>query len=78
MVYPEDNTGIAGLSFDKSDLLQDSTDLHAKILRQTSLKYGKTATYVIPSIKVNGRGPYELTIPSMDTEWQVFSKIHKE
>ena len=48
MVYPEDNTGIAGLSFDESDLLQDSTDLHAKILRETSLKYGKTATYIIP------------------------------
>ena len=69
MVYPEDNTGIAGLSFDESDLLQDSTDLHAKILRETSLKYGKTATYIIPPSKLDGRGPYELTIPSMDTEW---------
>ena len=46
MVYPEGNTGIAGLSFDESDLLQNSTDLHAKILRETSLKYGKTTTYL--------------------------------
>ena len=69
MVYPEDNTGIAGLSFDDSDLLQSNTSLHAKILRETSLKYGKTATYYIPPTKLDCRGPYELTIPSMDTEW---------
>ena len=69
MVYPEDNTGIAGLSFDDSDLLQSNTSLHAKILRETSLKYGKTATYYIPPNKLDCWGPYELTIPSMDTEW---------
>ena len=69
MVYPEDSTGIGGLSFDETDLLQSSTNLHAKILRETSLKYGKTVTYYIPASKLDCRGPYELTIPSMDTEW---------
>ena len=69
MVYPEDNTGIAGLSFDDSDLLQSNTSLHAKILRETSLKYGKTATYYIPTNKLDCRGPYEHIISSMDTEW---------
>ena len=69
MVYPEDNTGIAGLSFDESDLLQSFTSLYSKILRETSLKYGKTATFYIPPNKLNCRGQYELAIPSMDTEW---------
>lgn len=69
MVYPEDSTGVAGLSFDESDLLQSSTSLYSKILRETSLKYGKTATFYIPPNKLNCRGQYELAIPSMDTEW---------
>ena len=69
MVYPEDSTGVAGLSFDESDLLQPSTSLHSKILRETSLKYGNTATFYIPPNKLDCRGPYELAIPSMDTEW---------
>ena len=69
MVYPEGNTSLAGLSFDESDLLQNSTDLHAKILRETSLKYGKTTTYYIPPSKLDCDGPYDLSIPSMDTEW---------
>ena len=69
MVYPEDSMGVAGLSFDESDLLQPSTSLHSKILRETSLKYGKTATFYIPPNKLDCQGPYELAIPSMDTEW---------
>ena len=69
MVYPEDSTGIAGLGFDEADLLQTSTSMHAKILRETSLKHGKTVTYYIPPSKLDCCGPYELTIPSMDTEW---------
>lgn len=69
MVYPEDSTGIAGLGFDEADLLQASTSMHAKILRETSLKHGKTVTYYIPPSKLDCRGPYELTILSMDTEW---------
>ena len=68
-VYPEKSEGLGGLGFDEHNLLQLATNLHAKTLRETSLKYGKTATYYIPPNKLDCRGPYELTIPSMDTEW---------
>ena len=69
MVYPENSEGLGGLGFEEMDLLQSATSLHAKTLKETSLKYGKTATYYIPQGKLEGRGPYEITIPSMDTEW---------
>ena len=71
MVYPESSEGLAGFGFDEHDLLQSATNLHAKTLRENSLKYGKTATYFIPPGKLEGGGPYELVIPSMDTEWTV-------
>ena len=41
MVYPEKSEGLGGLGFDEHDLLQSATNLHAKSLRETSLKYGK-------------------------------------
>ena len=55
MVYPEDNTGIAGLSFDDSDLLQSNTSLHAKRLRETCLKYGKMFCVYEIKIRVKER-----------------------
>ena len=62
MVYPEKSEGLGGLGFDEHDLLQSATNLHAKSLRETSLKYGKTATYYIPPGKLQGMGPYELQV----------------
>ena len=38
-------------------------------MKEASLKQGKTVTYFVPPSKLDGMGPYELTIPSMDTEW---------
>ena len=81
MVYPETSEGVGALGFDEHDLLQSATNLHAKTLKETSLKYGKTVTYFIPPGKLEGTGPYELVIPSMDTEWtdgesgQLFGKF---
>jgi hypothetical protein len=69
MVYPDKNEGIGGFGIDEHDLLQSATNLHARTLREASLKQGKTATYFIPPSKLDGLGPYELPIPSMDTEW---------
>ena len=69
MVYPEKSEGVGGLGFDQHDLLQSATNLHAKSLREASLKHGKTVTYFVPPSKLDGMGPYELGIPSMDTEW---------
>ena len=67
MVYPEKSEGVGGLGFDEMDLLQSATDLHAKTLKENTLKYGKTSTYFIPSRELEGTGPYQLPIPSMDT-----------
>jgi hypothetical protein len=69
MVYPDKNEGIGGFGIDEQDLLQSATNLHARTLREASLKQGKTATYFVPPSKLDGLGPYELSIPSMDTEW---------
>ena len=69
MVYPDKSEGIGGFGVDEQDLLQSATDLHARTLRDSSLKQGKTATYFVPQSKLDGLGPYELPIPSMDTEW---------
>ena len=69
MVYPDKNEGIGGFGIDEQDLLQSATNLHARTLREASLKQGKTATYFVPPSKLDGLGPYELPIPSMDTEW---------
>lgn len=69
MGFPESNEGIGGLAFDEMDLLQSSTDLHAKSLLETSLRNGKTVKYEIPPGKLDGNGPYDLNFPSMDTEW---------
>ena len=50
-------------------------------LKEASLKQGKTLTYFVPPSKLDGMGPYKLTIPSMDTEWtdgrsgQMFGKF---
>jgi hypothetical protein len=81
MVYPEKSEGVGGFGFDQHDLLQSATNLHAKSLREASLKHGKTVTYFVPPSKLDGMGPYELGIPSMDTEWtdgesgQLFGKF---
>ena len=56
MVYPESSEGVGGLGFDEHDLLQSATNLHAKTLKETSLKYGKMATYLIPPGKLGGIG----------------------
>ena len=69
MGFPESNEGVGGLAFDEMDLLQSSTDLHAKTMLETSLRHGKTVKYEIPPGKLDGYGPYELGFPSMDTEW---------
>ena len=69
MVFPDQNLGIAGFSIDEQDLFQVATDLHARPIRETSLKEGKTVKYSIPKSKLDGFGPYELDIPSMDLQW---------
>ena len=69
MGWPEANEGVGGLSFDEHDLMQSQTDLHAKTLLETSLRHGKTASYIIPPGDLDGNGPYEIRIPSMDSEW---------
>ena len=69
MVFPDQNVGIAGFSIDEQDLFQTATDLHAKPIRETSLKGGKTVKYSVPRSKLDGSGPYEISIPSMDMEW---------
>ena len=69
MGFPESNEGIGGLAFDEMDLLQSSTNLHAKSLMETSLTYGNTIKYEVPPGRLEGNGPYELNFPSMDTEW---------
>ena len=81
MVYPDKSEGIGGFGLDEHDLLQSATNLHAKSIREASLKHGKTVTYFVPQSKLGGLGPYELFIPSMDTEWtdgesgQLFGKF---
>jgi hypothetical protein len=69
MVYPDKNVGIAGFGIDEQDLFQERTDLHARPIRETSLKSGKTVKYSVPRSKLDGLGPYEISIPSMDMEW---------
>ena len=69
MVFPDQNVGIAGFSIDEQDLFQTATDLHSKPIRETSLKGGKTVKYSVPRSKLDGLGPYEISIPSMDMEW---------
>ena len=69
MVFPDQNLGIAGFSVDEQDLFQVATDLHARPIRETSLKEGKTVKYTVPKSKLDGFGPYELPIPSMDLQW---------
>lgn len=69
MVFPDQNLGIAGFSIDEQDLFQVATDLHARPIRETSLKEGKTVKYSVPKSKLDGFGPYELDIPSMDLQW---------
>ena len=69
MVFPDQNAGIAGFSIDEQDLFQTATDLHSKPIRETSLKGGKTVKYSVPRSKLDGLGPYELSIPSMQMEW---------
>ena len=68
MVYTETSEGLSGFGFDEHDLLQSATNLHTKSLKEASLKQGKTVTYFVTPSKLYGMGPYELTIPSMDTE----------
>ena len=81
MVYPDKSVGIAGFALDEQDLFQSATDLHARPIRETSLKSGKTVTYSVPQSKLDGLGPYEISIPSMDIEWldgesgQLFGKF---
>ena len=81
MVYPDKSVGIAGFGLDEQDLFQSATDLHARPIRETSLKSGKTVTYSVPQSKLDGLGPYEISIPSMDIEWldgesgQLFGKF---
>ena len=69
MGWPEENPGLGGLSFDEHDLMQGQTSTHAKSLLETSLKYGKTANFFVPQGELVGRGPYELPIPSMASDW---------
>ena len=69
MVFPDQNAGIAGFSIDEQDLFQTATDLHSKPIRETSLKGGKTVKYSVPRSKLDSKGPYEISIPSMDMEW---------
>ena len=69
MVFPDRNLGIAGFSIDEQDLFQVATDLHARPIRETSLKEGITVKYSVPKSKLDGSGPYEISIPSMGMEW---------
>ena len=69
MVFPDQNVGIAGFSVDEQDLFQVATDLHSRPIRETSLKEGITVKYSVPKSKLDGSGPYELPIPSMDLQW---------
>ena len=69
MVFPDQNLGIAGFSIDEQDLFQVATDLHARPIRETSLKEGKTVKFSVPTSQLDGSGPYELSIPSMDMQW---------
>ena len=69
MVFPDQNVGIAGFSVDEQDLFQVATDLHSRPIRETSLKEGITVKYSVPKSKLDGSGPYELPIPSMDMQW---------
>ena len=69
MVFPDANLGVAGFSIDEQDLFQASTDLHLRPIRETSLKSGKTVRYTVPRSKLDGVGPYEISIPSMGMEW---------
>ena len=81
MVYPDQSAGIGGFGLDEGDMLQSVTSLHAKPLREPFLKNGKTVTYFVPPSELEGLGPYQLNIPSMDTEWldgksgQLFGKF---
>ena len=81
MVYPDKSVGIAGFGLDEQDLFQSATDLHALPIRETSLKGGMTAQYRVPRSKLDGLGPYEVTIPSFDSQWldgesgQLFGKF---
>ena len=43
--------------------------LQSRPIRETSLKSGKTVSYFVPQSKLDGSGPYEISIPSMDIEW---------
>ena len=69
MVYPDQNVGVAGFGIDEQDLFQSATDLHSRPIRETSLKSGKTVKYRVPRSKLDGLGPYEISIPSMGMEW---------
>ena len=69
MVYPDQNVGIAGFGIDEQDLFQSATNLHERPIRETSLKSGKTVRYTVPRSKLDGVGPYEISIPSMGMEW---------
>ena len=62
------NVGIGGLAFEEMELEQKPTDLHASLLMETSLRYGKTATYTVPSSELESN-VIEINFPSMDTEW---------
>ena len=81
MVYPDKSVGIAGFGIDEQDLFQSATDLHARPIKETSLKSGKTVSYFVPQSKLDGSGPCEISIPSMDIEWldgesgQLFGKF---
>ena len=63
MVYPEKSEGVGGLGFDEMDLLQSATDLHAKTLKENTLKYGKTSTYFIPLVNLKVLGPTNFPYP---------------
>ena len=74
------NVGIGGLEFEEMELEQKPTDLHANLLMETSLRYGKTATYTVPVSKLDSN-VVEINFPSMDAEWtdgssgQMFGKF---
>ena len=80
MVYSDKSVGIVGFGVDEQDLFQTATNLHQKPLREVSLRSGKTVGYYVPQSKLDGLGPYEIMIPSMDTEsckngWRKRSKL---
>ena len=58
MVYLDKSVGIAGFGLDEQDLFQSATDLHARPIRETSLKSGKTVSYFVPQSKLEGLDPY--------------------